>query len=486
MRLLNQIPKTADEWRIVAGLALLWFPLMVSPYYPFWLSPSFTQSGVNTISLWHSLYSVAMVVAFLLIILLRHKQLPRATKAAPVVSAVGATLSAVLFMVVPFESSLGPVLAIITTVFCASYVAVFLVLLTQALIGTRKPYPALTLCFSFTCFCLLWAILLLAGLVALRVAAAISPAIALLCLRRGNKFPKATAVAAAISDQSTSLKTLPLGIIGICVTLIYFAALAVRAFTAMGFGTPSLGELGVLPQLVTVGGALLMVTAFGLVFSKRDATTVNIMLLVTALALIYMGALLIITLADPSGWLVLGAKRILVAAQHSTEVLLFAILAEEVSRRNLSPMFVFSLVGIVACAGPQFVSLDILHMTGAMGVIAKSPHIALIASVGAFIIAALAMAMLASYARRLVVDMEVQGDEWVRELCKRATAAYAVSPRELDVVILTYRGYSAPKIAEELMVSESTVKAHLAHSYKKLNIHSKQELIALIDSYQKQ
>ena len=42
------------------------------------------------------------------------------------------------------------------------------------------------------------------------------------------------------------------------------------------------------------------------------------------------------------------------------------------------------------------------------------------------------------------------------------------------------------EIAEALIVSESTVKAHLSHVYRKLGIHSKQELIALIDGYRVQ
>ena len=53
----------------------------------------------------------------------------------------------------------------------------------------------------------------------------------------------------------------------------------------------------------------------------------------------------------------------------------------------------------------------------------------------------------------------------------------------MDVAVLTYRGHSAKRIAEELLVSESTVKAHLTHIYRKLDVHTKQELIVLIDGY---
>ena len=41
---------------------------------------------------------------------------------------------------------------------------------------------------------------------------------------------------------------------------------------------------------------------------------------------------------------------------------------------------------------------------------------------------------------------------------------------------------SLPFIAEQLVLSESTVKSHLAHSYAKTGVHSRQELISLLEA----
>ena len=74
-------------------------------------------------------------------------------------------------------------------------------------------------------------------------------------------------------------------------------------------------------------------------------------------------------------------------------------------------------------------------------------------------------------------------EDWQRNLVKRALAGTEVTERELDVVLLTYRGLSAKKAAQELLVSETTVKAHLHHTSNKLDIHAKQDLIAYLDSF---
>ena len=61
-----------------------------------------------------------------------------------------------------------------------------------------------------------------------------------------------------------------------------------------------------------------------------------------------------------------------------------------------------------------------------------------------------------------------------------------LTTRERDVFNLYIVGRSAPYIAEKLVISESTVKSHLQHIYTKCGVHSRQELISLVETTSKE
>ena len=53
----------------------------------------------------------------------------------------------------------------------------------------------------------------------------------------------------------------------------------------------------------------------------------------------------------------------------------------------------------------------------------------------------------------------------------------ALSERETEVVVLAARGLSNARIAEELFISEATVKRHLANIYEKIGVRSRNEAV---------
>lgn len=59
---------------------------------------------------------------------------------------------------------------------------------------------------------------------------------------------------------------------------------------------------------------------------------------------------------------------------------------------------------------------------------------------------------------------------------------FDLSKRETELATLAYGNFSARKIAQELFIAESTVYTHLKRIYRKTGVHSKRELIELIDS----
>lgn len=66
--------------------------------------------------------------------------------------------------------------------------------------------------------------------------------------------------------------------------------------------------------------------------------------------------------------------------------------------------------------------------------------------------------------------------------CQALAARCGLSERELEVAGLLARGKSGPEIQEELSISRNTAKTHVRHIYRKLDVHSQQELIDLVSS----
>ena len=64
--------------------------------------------------------------------------------------------------------------------------------------------------------------------------------------------------------------------------------------------------------------------------------------------------------------------------------------------------------------------------------------------------------------------------------CRQVAKEYELSNREIDVLELLARGYSAARIQKELYIAAGTVNYHTRNVYAKLGVHSKQEVIDLI------
>ncbi len=75
-----------------------------------------------------------------------------------------------------------------------------------------------------------------------------------------------------------------------------------------------------------------------------------------------------------------------------------------------------------------------------------------------------------------------QGGRW-RKKCECFVDSYRLTPRQKEVLFLLAKGYSTSYIEETLTVSDHTIKAHIYNIYRKANVHTRQELIELIEEY---
>lgn len=66
------------------------------------------------------------------------------------------------------------------------------------------------------------------------------------------------------------------------------------------------------------------------------------------------------------------------------------------------------------------------------------------------------------------------------EKCQAVIERYGLTEREGEIMVMFAKGRNLPYIMEELVLSKSTVSTHRQHIYKKLGVHSSQEMIDLI------
>lgn len=65
--------------------------------------------------------------------------------------------------------------------------------------------------------------------------------------------------------------------------------------------------------------------------------------------------------------------------------------------------------------------------------------------------------------------------------CEEIATTYMLSKREKEVMLLLAKGHNAAFIQDKLCVSKSTAKTHINHIYKKLDIHTQQELLTMVE-----
>ena len=64
--------------------------------------------------------------------------------------------------------------------------------------------------------------------------------------------------------------------------------------------------------------------------------------------------------------------------------------------------------------------------------------------------------------------------------CRVIAEEYGLTKRESEILPYLAQGYSLPYIRNELYIAQSTIDTHVRHIYKKLDIHSREELITKV------
>lgn len=132
--------------------------------------------------------------------------------------------------------------------------------------------------------------------------------------------------------------------------------------------------------------------------------------------------------------------------------------------------------------GQALGSLGYLGLVAAVGSSASALVPASLVTVYALLLAALTFFANAGRTRRAVPEVVPQAALQLPLLAE----AYHLTAREVEIGVLVAEGKSRAAIAETLMVSQETVKSHTKHLYQKLSIHSRDELLRLLEEEARQ
>ena len=74
----------------------------------------------------------------------------------------------------------------------------------------------------------------------------------------------------------------------------------------------------------------------------------------------------------------------------------------------------------------------------------------------------------------------------LEQVCGRLSERFGLTAREQDVLLLLAKGRTASYIARDLVVSEPTVRTHMSHIYRKMDVASHQQLLDTVEQATRQ
>ncbi|MGN0076067.1 MAG: LuxR C-terminal-related transcriptional regulator [Parafannyhessea sp.] len=477
-----------DLWALAAALAFFWPSVHHEVMFPVTIIYRHAESAFPFPL--HVLYLVLVLAVAVAVAVGMRRAVPRPSWAYACGLLGGA--GGFLILRVTFDQSLPQALAAGVAIACfAAYVGGFFVLVFAQL-SRLEPRPALVaVLVSYAAFCLLRLVECSTGL---RVPAGVAlfPLVSgvLLARVRGDALqPDAVPSEAARADSPQPGETprpapfacfLPWPLIGACVAFIYLAVMGTIAFNLQA----SWAELPSSRVYIYLFNGIACALALVLCALVRDARL--LMPCVFSLFALYFVAAIAVSLFLSSDTFNFGSSP-LIGVKLAFGVLLLVVCAKACNprRRHAAPVGVMAVGWLgAAFAVPEFVSSYQLMAERCAGALPGFAEVFLVAAGASLAVMTVLVVFLlvqlmrahGSADRRIEArdsaDQQGFEDRIQREL--------GLTPREAQITYLLCRGNNAKAIAKLAFISESTVYTTMKRMYRKLGIHSKQELVDLV------
>lgn len=211
-------------------------------------------------------------------------------------------------------------------------------------------------------------------------------------------------------------------------------------------------------------------------------------------ALFAMAALLVVTgfLLAPLSGAPGVANGLLYAGDSCFKVLSWTTMAALCARNMVGSLAVLACGAVAGSAG-TFVGADLGHLCNAL--LSTHPDGAALVT-SAVVLALFAYVILGlrgfTFADTIQgvepveelpvpVDMPPDRDALIESACDALAGECGLTEREREVFGMLARGHNGYHIRDELTLSYNTVKTHVKRIYRKLDVHSQQELIDLVE-----
>ena len=175
---------------------------------------------------------------------------------------------------------------------------------------------------------------------------------------------------------------------------------------------------------------------------------------------------------------------VVVVVRSFLNLLLWIVLCDLAFRKRISPILLFVICGLFVeafCWCLSYVLVPILlHLSGE-GLLLQGS----IGLVAVFALCSSVIVIFSFIARRRDDEDLTTGkkDTQPREITNEIAARYRLTNREVEIANMFVQGRSLKKVASMLVISPSTAQSHIKSVYRKLDIHSKDELIDFVETW---
>lgn len=163
----------------------------------------------------------------------------------------------------------------------------------------------------------------------------------------------------------------------------------------------------------------------------------------------------------------------------------WVVIAGTASSRNLPRLPYFAATTLVFLSGPVVIASASEFFLPERSFSLPGPEVILATTAMSFAlaVATVAVAFKKTVSSRSSLPVEKRDDSGcsVNEALELVASRFELTQREAEVASLLVNGYTLPHAADALCISVDTVRTHSKSLYRKLGIHKKRELIAIVE-----